>query len=149
MSLSRNDSRVLAMIILYQVDLFNKRNISYKLDDLIYNNTVGIDGDITFIRELVLGVINNEERLKDIANKYLRQWNIDRLGLTDGAILKIAIYELLYTDTPAKVVINEAIELAKEYSDSAVVKMINGVLDKVYHNECKQLVGELWNKLII
>lgn len=135
MSLSRNDSRVLAMIILYQVDLFNKRNISYKLDDLIYNNTVGIDGDITFIRELVLGVINNEERLKDIANKYLRQWNIDRLGLTDGAILKIAIYELLYTDTPHKVCIDEAIELAHDFSDEKVVGMINAVLDSVYHIE--------------
>lgn len=135
MSLSRNDSRVLAMVILYQVDLFNKRNISYKLDDLISNNTVDIDGDISFIRELVLGVINNEERLKDIANKYLKQWNIDRLGLTDGAILKIAIYELLYTDTPRKVCIDEAIELAHDFSDEKVVGMINAVLDSVYHIE--------------
>ena len=121
MSLSRNDSRVLAMIILYQVDLFNKRNISYKLDDLIHNNTVDIDGDISFIRELVLGVINNEDRLKNIANKYLKQWNIDRLGLTDGAILKIAI--------------DEAVELAKDFSDEKVVGMINAVLDSVYHIE--------------
>ena len=135
MSLSRNDSRVLAMIILYQVDLFNKRNISYKLDDLIHNNTVDIDGDISFIRELVLGVINNEDRLKNIANKYLKQWNIDRLGLTDGAILKIAIYELLYTDTPCKVCIDEAVELAKDFSDEKVVGMINAVLDSVYHIE--------------
>ena len=72
-----------------------------------------------------------------LANKYLNKWTIDRLGFTDQAILEIAIYELMYTNTPEKVIINEAIEMAKEYSDEAVVKMINGVLDKVYHNECR------------
>jgi N utilization substance protein B len=49
----------------------------------------------------------------------------------------MAIYEILYTNTPNRVCINEAIELAKKYSDESVAKMINGVLDKVYHNEAK------------
>ena len=65
----------------------------------------------------------------------MNNWNISRLGLTDAAILRVAIYELLYTDTPEKVVINEAIELSKKYSDDKVVKMINGTLDKIYHNK--------------
>ena len=55
------------------------------------------------------------------------------MGSTDIAILRMGIYELLYTDTPCIVSINEAIELAKLYSDESVVKMINAVLDKVYH----------------
>ena len=135
MGLSRNDSRLLAMIILYQVDLFNKRNISYQLDDLIYNNTINIDGDVSFVRELVMGVIDNSNKINEVANKYLKHWSIDRLGLTDGAILKIAIFELMYTNTPSKVCIDEAIELAKDFSDEKVVGMINGVLDKVYHCE--------------
>ena len=134
MSLSRNDSRVLAMVILYQVDLFNKRNIPYVVDELIENNTINIDGDISFIRELVSGVLGHERELEDVANRYLYHWNISRLGLTDGAILKMAIYELLYTDTPKMVCIDEAIELAKDFSDEKVVGMINGVLDKVYHD---------------
>ena len=133
MVLSRNDSRVLAMVILYQIDLFNKRNISYVVDELIDNNTLNIDGDISFIRELVFGVIEHDKEISEVANKYLVNWNIDRLGLTDAAILKIAIYELMYTDTPSKVCIDEAIELAKSFSDEKVVGMINGVLDKVYH----------------
>ena len=133
MKLSRNDSRVLAMVILYQVDLFEKRKISYSIDELIDNNTVNIGGDLSFIKELVTGVISHKDELEDTANKYLRQWNISRLGLTDAAILKIAIYELLYTDTPYKVCIDEAIELSKSFSDEKVVGMINGVLDKVYH----------------
>lgn len=135
MNLSRNDSRVLAMVILYQIDLFTKRNISYDVNELIVNNTLNIDGDISFIKELVNGVIEHNDELENIANKYLNNWNISRLGLTDGAILKIAIYELLYTDTPKKVCIDEAIELAKDFSDEKVVGMINGVLDKIYHGK--------------
>ena len=135
MNLSRNDSRVLAMIILYQIYLFTKRNISYDVNELIVNNTLNIDGDISFIKELVNGVIEHNDELENIANKYLNNWNISRLGLTDGAILKIAIYELLYTDTPKKVCIDEAIELAKDFSDEKVVGMINGVLDKIYHGK--------------
>ena len=133
MNLSRNDSRVIAMVILYQVDLFNKRNIPYQMDEIITNNTQNIEGDLSFIKELVSGVIQYQDELEDKANQYLNQWNINRLGLTDAAILKIAIYELLYTDTPKKVCIDEAIELSKSFSDEKVVGMINGVLDKIYH----------------
>ncbi len=133
MSLSRNDSRVLAMVILYQVDLFNRKGIDYVLETLIQNNVVSVDDNIDFVRELVNGVLEHDTELIDLANRYLREWSISRLGITDAQILKIAIYELLYTDTPSKVCIDEAIELAKSFSDEKVVGMINGVLDKIYH----------------
>ena len=135
MKLSRNDSRVLAMAILYQVDLFEKKEITYDVEDLIEKNIVGVEGDVTFIRELVMGVIKHNEELVKLANQYLNNWNISRLGITDGAILKIAIYELLYTNTPNKVCIDEAVELAKCFSDEPVIGMINGVLDKIYHEK--------------
>lgn len=135
MKLSRNDSRVLAMAILYQVDLFNRKEIEYNLDDIIEKNVINIESDISFIKELVEGVIENNDYLINLANKYLKDWSINRLGITDGAILKIAIYELLYTSTPKKVCIDEAIELAKCFSDEPVVGMINGVLDKILHED--------------
>ena len=81
----------------------------------------------------VNGVMDKEDELIDLANKYLNNWNINRLGIVDAAILKIAIYEILYTDTPDKVCIDEAIVLSKDFSDEKVVGMINGVLDKIYH----------------
>ena len=65
----------------------------------------------------------------------MNNWTIDRLGNTDIAILRMGIYELLYTNTPHIVSINEAVELAKNYSDDDVVKMINAVLDKIYKHE--------------
>lgn len=133
MNLSRNDSRMLAMTILYQIDLFKRKKIEYKFDDVVASNLSIVEGDVSFASDLVNGVVENEDKLVELANRYLNNWNINRLGIADAAILKIAIYELLYTDTPNKVCIDEAIELAKDFSDEKVVGMINGVLDKIYH----------------
>ena len=129
MSTSRTKARENAMTILYQINLYNKNEINYDIKDLIEK----IEDDFT--KEIVVNVISKQNQLDEKANKYLNNWNISRLGLTDAAILRVAIYELLYTDTPEKVVINEAIELSKKYSDDKVVKMINGTLDKIYHNK--------------
>ena len=86
-----------------------------------------------FVKDIVYGVLTYQNDIDNIANKYLKKWTIDRLGNTDIAILRMGIYELLYTKTPSIVCINEAVELAKAYSDDEVAKMINAVLDKVYH----------------
>ena len=88
-----------------------------------------------FVNTLVNGVLDNSKDINKLANKYLVDWTIDRLNKVDKAILSIGIYELVYTDTPSVVAINESIELSKKYSDEAVTKMINGVLDNIYHNE--------------
>ena len=130
MNLSRNDSRMLAMTILYQIELCKKKKIDYTKEELL-KEYEEVMNDFTI--SLIDGVLLHEEEIIELANKYLNNWNINRLGLTDAAIIKIAIYELLYTDTPKKVVIDEAIELSKDYSDEKVVGMINGVLDKIYH----------------
>ena len=135
MGLSRNDSRVLAMTILYQIDLFKRKRIEYDLESLVSENLVNVLDDCDFLKGLVYGVVEHDDELVSLANEYLRDWTVSRLGITDGAILKIAIYELLYTDTPNKVCIDEAIELAKGFSDEKVVGMINGVLDKIYHEK--------------
>lgn len=124
---------MLAMTILYQIELFSRKKVEFDKDEIISSNLVDIEEGSEFTRSLVNGVMERDSELEGIANKYLNNWNINRLGIADGAILKIAIYELLYTDTPDKVCIDEAIELAHDFSDEKVVGMINGVLDKVYH----------------
>lgn len=135
MELSRTKARELAMKILYQINLYNKNKIEYNVENIILDN---VEEKNEFIEELVYGVIDKTNKLDDIANKYLKNWTMNRLGLVDQAIIRIAIYELLHTNTPSKVCIDEAIEISKSYSDDAVVKMINGVLDKVYHNDCNK-----------
>lgn len=130
--MNRNEARSVIMTILYQVFMYQSSKIEYNLDEVIKDN-LEIDND--FVKETVTGVLDNKENIVNIANKYLKDWTFDRLGLTDRAILSMGIYELLYTNTPEVVAINEAVELSKKYSDDKVKNMINGVLDKVYHEE--------------
>lgn len=120
------------MTILYQINVYQKSKMQYDTDSIIKEVT---EIDNEFVKEVVYGVITYQNDIDKIANQYLDGWTIDRLGNTDSAILRMGIYELLYTDTPEIVCINEAIELAKLYSDDSVRKMINGVLDKIYHNK--------------
>jgi len=130
--LNRSELRKKIMTILYQISICEKNKITYDVNDLI-KNILEIDND--FVKETVYGVITNRDKIDEYANKYLNNWSLDRLGNTDQAILRMAIYELMYTDTPEVVVINEAVELAKLYSDDAVKGMINSVLDKIYKSE--------------
>ena len=128
--LNRSEARRIIMTILYQVVVYEKNKMLYDIEELIKEN---LEIDNEFVKDIVYGVITYQNDIDKVANKYLNNWTIDRLGSTDIAILRMGIYELLYTDTPCIVSINEAIELAKLYSDESVVKMINAVLDKVYH----------------
>jgi transcription antitermination protein NusB len=130
--LTRSEARKLIMTVLYQINVYQKNKMNYDVDYMI-KEVVEIDNE--FIKEVIYGVITYQKDIDEVANKYLKDWTIDRLGNTDQAILRMGIYELLYTKTPEVVAINEAIELAKSYSDDDVRKMINGVLDKVYHNK--------------
>lgn len=129
---NRSALRTKIMTILYQINLYEKNKIKYDIDSLM-KETMDIENE--FIKEIVFGVITYKNDIDKLANEHLKNWSIDRLGNTDQSILRMAIYELLYTKTPEIVVINEAIELAKSYSDDEVRKMINGVLDKIYHSK--------------
>ena len=122
------------MTILYQAFLYENNNIEYSIDGIISEQ---LDGNDKFVSDLVNGVISKKIEIDELANKYLEDWDISRLGFTDQAIIRMGIYEIMWTDTPDVTCIDEAIELAKEYSDEKVCKMINGVLDKVYHGKGK------------
>lgn len=128
MTLNRSELREKAMIILYQIDICKEQKMDVDVEEIIHNN---LEIDNEFVKDIVFGVVTYKDELDKIANKHMLDWSIDRLDKTGAAILEMAIYELKYTDTPEVVVINEAIELSKKYSDDAVRKIINAVLDKV------------------
>ena len=130
--LTRTELRKNIMTILYQINVYSLNKINYNVDDII-KEVNPIDNE--FVKDMVYGVVTNMNKIDEVANKYLNKWTIDRLGNTDQSILRMGIYELLYTDTPDIVAINEAVELAKSYSDDDVKNMINGVLDKLYHDK--------------
>ena len=125
---SRSELREKIMTILYQLEMYKKNNYDINIEKVIEEN-VSIDSD--FVNNIVEGVLSKKNELDALANKYLKNWTIDRLDSLGSAILRMSIYEIKYTDTPDIVVVNEAIELAKKYSDEKVRKMINAVLDKI------------------
>ncbi len=131
---NRSELREIIMKVIYQTYILDKTKNEYNIDDLI-KEQLEIEND--YVNTCVEGIIKNQKEINKLANKYMNNWTIDRLNKVDKAILSLAIYELMYTDTPSVVAINEAIELSKKYSEEAVTKMINGVLDKIYHEEEK------------
>ncbi len=120
--------------ILYKIFIYEESKIDYEIEDVIQSEMTDSD---PFVSSCLKGVLKERETLISLANSYLVDWELKRLSKVDQAILLLAIYELEYTDTPRAVVINEAIELSKLYSDEKVVKMINGVLDSICHKDEK------------
>ena len=127
---NRSELREVIMKVIYQVNLLEEAKLDYDLSSLIKEQ---LEVKNEFVNDTVDGIIEHKKEIYDLANKYLNNWTIDRLNKVDQAILSLGIYELIYTETPSVVAINEAIELSKLYSDESVTKMINGVLDKIYH----------------
>lgn len=126
--MSRSESRNLAMTILYQIEILKENHLQYDLDTILKEN-MKIENE--FVKDLVYGVITTEKELVELANTYLKDWKMKRLDKVGATILKLALYELKYMDTPSIVVINEAVELTKKYSDEELAKMVNAVLDRV------------------
>ncbi len=129
---TRSELREIIMKVIYQVNILKNGNLDYNIESLIKEQ---LEIQNEFVNETVQGIITNQDEINSLANKYLNNWTMNRLNQVDQAILSLGIYELKYTKTPSIVSINEAIELSKKYSDSDVTKMINGVLDNIYHSE--------------
>ena len=132
MGITRSELREKVMTILYQIELYSKNKIDYNIDDVIKEN---LDIENEFVKDMVYGTTTYLNDIDKLANDNLTDWTIDRIDSMGRSILRMAIYELKYMDTPDLVVINEAIELAKKYSDDNVRKMINAVLDNLVNKE--------------
>ncbi len=135
--MKRSLSRVKALFMLYQYDLCNKDVNLDSFDNLL--DEAKLDGadiryDEEFSLELYNGVINNIDTIDRIIAINLENYPLDRLSFVDRNILRIGTYELMYTNTPKQIIINEIIELSKEYSeikDFLSSKFNNSVIDKI------------------
>lgn len=135
MKKTRSELREKIMTILYQINVYRSENIDYDLESVLEENKASID---KFVLDLVNGVLEHEEELDELINKYMTDWTVSRLGNIDKAIFRMSTYELLYTNTPHIVSINEGIELSKKYSDEKVTKMLNAVLDSIRDGEMNE-----------
>lgn len=130
--MSRSELREIIIKTLYQIYIYQDKNLSFDLNTIIKEQ---LDKENKFVMDALKCIVEEQDQISEMANKYMKDWNIDRISKVDKAILSLAIYELLYSETPDVVAINEAIELSKKYSDEKVVQLINGVLDSIMHKE--------------
>ncbi len=131
---NRHLSRTLALQTLFTWD-FNKKPKN-ELDEILKNtfsNFAPEFNDGGFVKDLVIGVVNNLEKVDELIIKYATEWPLNQLTVIDRNILRLGIYELKYTETPPRVIINEAIEVAKSFGGEASGKFINGVLGAIYN----------------
>lgn len=131
----RNISRLKAMIRLYETDLLKTDENIDIFDELLkeYSDT-NIDYDKKFSDELYEGVKNNLSKIDKAIATSLDNYPLDRVSYVDRALLRIGTYELIYTDTPTPIIINEIVNLSKDYSEVNKLsssKFNNGVLDKI------------------
>ena len=123
----RTTSRRLAMQAIYQSEL-SKTSIDEALTNLFEEEELA-EETREFTSRLAKGVLCKKEDLDRKIKEFSKNWEIDRISMINKAILMLALYELIYEkDTPKAVVINEALELAKRYSDPESAKFINGIL---------------------
>lgn len=126
---SRRESRALALQALFEVDCAG-HEAAGAIERLKEGNVPS--DTVSFASELVLGVLETKTMIDSLIQKYAPAWPLEQVAIVDRNILRLAIYELLKQQVPAKVAINEAVELAKSFGSESSPKFINGVLGSVY-----------------
>ena len=122
----RRKARRLALQAIYSWQLSGNNAGEIELEFLTNHDIKGVD--VEYFRALLVGVISNKDDIDDAYRPYLNREEIDQI---DRAVIRLATYELKYeSDTPYKVIMNEAIELAKAFAADESHKFVNGVLDK-------------------
>ncbi len=130
----RHEARVVALQALFEMDCVGHHG-AVVLEQRLEEAGLPEQG-IRFARELVQGVIDNLARLDVLVERYAPEWPVDQIAIIDRNILRIAIYEVLLSDsTPLKVAINEAVELAKQFGSESSSRFVNGVLGSLVAKE--------------
>ena len=128
----RRSSRELALKFLYQFEL-NGGDLDEQIKLFLERNSSQEDV-ANFMKELVVSLIDKMEEIDEIIQKFSDHWILDRMTVIDRNILRMGACELLFNfSTPPKVVINEAIDIAKKYGNEDSPEFINGILEKVYN----------------
>ena len=132
---SRHQSRERALQILFQYDIHGKPGLWL---EEFWKPLKDSEESRAFAERLVAGVREHQKELDALIGRYATNWKVSRMQVVDRNILRIGAYELLWLDeVPAKVTMNEAIELAKDFGDDEAAKFVNGILDKVLAMEPK------------
>ena len=126
----RSRAREIVLQVLYQNDLNPDQPDDIRLQ-FINARLSHDEALIEFAQQLLSGVRKHLEQVDTHLEETARNWRLSRMAATDRNVLRLGAYEILFTDTPDRVVINEAIELAKRYGTNNSSQFVNGVLDRL------------------
>ena len=130
--MNRSAMREQAFKLIYSLEIQKNKNIEEQIETYIESNEITDKNAIEYIKDMILGIEKNINNIINEIEKNLKSdWKIDRISKIDLSILKIAIYEIEIKKLPYKVVINEAVELAKRYGEESSKNFVNGILASI------------------
>jgi N utilization substance protein B len=125
----RRKSRIFALQMLFEWDM--TRQDPARVEKLFWRSAPATASTRDFANQLFEGAVKQVDTLDELAAKFAENWRLERIAAIDRNILRLAIYEMRAATAPSKVVINEALELAKKFSSARAPSFLNGVLDAV------------------
>lgn len=130
--MNRSAIRENAFKLIYSLEIQKNENLEEQMDLFFESNDIKNVEAKKYIKTVVLGINENEEQILENIEKNLKDdWKLNRISKMDLSILKLAIYEIKFSDVPYKVAINEAVELAKKYGEDKSKNFVNGILASV------------------
>lgn len=130
--MNRTTMRESAFKLIYSLEVQKQDNLKEQIDIYFESENIEDESAKDYIEDAVLGIENHKKDIVGLIEKNLKSdWKIDRISKIDLSILKLAIYEIQYKEIPFKVVINEAVELAKKYGEDSSKNFVNGILASI------------------
>lgn len=129
--MNRSAAREETFKLLYSLEI-QKENLKEQTEMYLENAEISDENTIGYMNGIVEGIEKNISEIEEkISENLKKDWKIERISKINLVLLKLAIYEILYTETPFKVVINEVVELAKKYGDDTSPNFVNGILASI------------------
>ena len=130
--MNRTAIREQAFKLIYSLEIQKQDNLQEAIDLFLESNEIDDKSAKEYINDAILGIEKNKEKIVEQIEKNLKKdWKIERISKIDLSILELAIYEIQYKELPFKVVINEAVELAKKYGEDSSKNFVNGILASI------------------
>lgn len=130
--MNRTEMRENAFKLIYSLEIQKVENVQEQINLYFESNNITDEEAKKYITNAINGIEEHQEEiLKDIETNLKEEWKLSRISKMDLTILKLAIYEIKFTDVPYKVSINEAVELAKKYGEDKSKNFVNGILASI------------------
>lgn len=130
--MNRTETREATFKLLYSLEILKEFDIDEQINFFLDSEEIIDKQAIQYINETIKGIVANKDDINNnIIHNIKENWSIDRISKIDLTLLRLGIYELLYSKLPYKVAVNEVVELAKKYGDSKSQSFVNGVLASI------------------